>query len=85
MSQSPPSPLRRWRLQEQLSVANAAARVPIARQTWHSWERGQTIPPKPLMQRLFEMTGGAVTANDFYDLPQQDAAPEVRGQQDMAA
>lgn len=30
--------------------------------------RGDTIPSKPLMEKLFEHTGGQVTPNDFFGI-----------------
>lgn len=47
-------------------MADCAAQVPVTRQTWHSWERGGSVPPERLMARLVEMTAGAVQPNDFY-------------------
>ena len=69
MSGSSENKLRRWRREGGITVMNAAASIGVTRQTWHSWERGASIPPPALMQRIVAMTSGAVTANDFYDLP----------------
>lgn len=41
----------------------------VTRQTWDRWERGASRPTPSLMPALFDLTAGAVTANDFYDLP----------------
>lgn len=68
--------LRSWRRAQALSVQDAAARVPVSRQTWHSWERGGSIPPDQLMRRVFEITGGAMQPNDFYDLPHLPHPPQ---------
>lgn len=77
MMDRPESKLRTWRIGAGLSVVEAAARVKVSRQTWHGWERGATIPPVSLMQRIFDLTGGAVTANDFYDLPSPSETSEA--------
>lgn len=36
--------------------------------TVSSWEGGQ-MPDGPALRRIFEVTGGTVTPNDFLDLP----------------
>jgi DNA-binding XRE family transcriptional regulator len=68
MSDATVSKLRAWREGAGLSVSRAAANAGVARQTWHSWERGGSIPPARYMPKLHEMTGGAVTPNDFHAL-----------------
>lgn len=35
----------------------------------HRYARGEQIPSRDFMARIVEVTGGAVTPNDFYDLP----------------
>lgn len=60
--------LRAWRIGQNKSVNEAAAEIGCTRQTWYSWERGLNIPSPELMPKLVAMTGGTVTANDFYDL-----------------
>lgn len=75
MHELPKSKLRCWRLAEGLSVVAAAARIGVSRQTWHAWERGDNIPPGAMMRRLFDLTGGQVTANDFYHLPPPETGP----------
>lgn len=53
---------------EGLSDAELAARLGVGRQTVWRWRRGQAIPGRAAMQALYRQTGGAVTAEDFYDL-----------------
>jgi predicted transcriptional regulator len=58
--------LKKWRKAKGLSVPAASEMVPCTRQTWYSWERGGSRPPEHFMARIVELTGGAVTPNDFY-------------------
>lgn len=79
MTQSPITfKLRNWRRQHELSQAEAAARMGVARRTWHQWERAIVIPGPDHMAALHKLTGGEVEPNDFYDLsepqPEKDAA-----------
>ena len=60
------TPLKRWRLAQDRTVSDLAGLIPCTRQTWHSWERGASIPPPVMMAALVALTDGAVTANDFY-------------------
>ena len=32
------------------------------------WERGERVPQKDQMERIFRATNGAVTPNDFFDI-----------------
>lgn len=61
--------LRNWRRLNLLSQAGAAARLGVARRTWHQWEQGAVIPGAAHMVGLVVLTGGEVQPNDFYDLP----------------
>ncbi len=38
------NPLKRWRIVNDLTVRGAAAKVPIARESWRRWENGIDIP-----------------------------------------
>jgi DNA-binding XRE family transcriptional regulator len=67
--------LRTWRMAQEKSVNDAAAEVGCTRQTWHSWESGSNIPSADFMAKLIALTNGAVTANDFYDLPTHSNPP----------
>lgn len=40
---------------------------------------GERIPEPEIMQRIFDATGGLVTANDFYGLPSNIPTPAVQG------
>ena len=61
--------LRQWRISGGLTQARAATRAQVARRTWHLWEQGAAIPTPDAMRRLYLLTQGIVTPNDFYNLP----------------
>lgn len=65
--------LRNWRRNEGLTQADAAARLGVARRTWHQWEQGIAIPGAAHMVELVSFTGGQVQPNDFYALTAIDA------------
>ena len=50
------------------SVATLAAAIGVKRQTVYSYLRKEKIPSADTMARVVEVTGGAVTPNDFYDI-----------------
>ena len=33
--------------------------------TVYKWERGERLPRREMLRQIFDITGGAVTANDF--------------------
>lgn len=71
MSEMEQHPLRRWRLSQDpaLTLDAAAAGVGTFRGTWYDWETGRRIPDRSYMPKLYRYTRGAITPNDFYDLP----------------
>jgi transcriptional regulator with XRE-family HTH domain len=71
-------PLRAWRLEQGYTLDAAAAGVGTVRSTWCDWESGRRIPDRSTMPKVFAFTRGAVTPNDFYDLPDlAHAQPEL--------
>ncbi len=62
-------PLRQWRLERDYTLDAAAAGVGTVRQVWYDWEGGRRIPSREFMAAIYRFTRGAVTPNDFYDLP----------------
>lgn len=64
-------PLRAWREAQapDMTLDAAAAGVGTVRQVWWDWESGRRIPNRTFMARIYELTRGAVSPNDFYDLP----------------
>lgn len=64
-----------------LSDAKFAEIIDVDRSSVSRMRRGLHIPNRDVMQRIFDATNGAVTANDFFgipapasDAPSQDAA-----------
>lgn len=69
------------RLAEYLSENNLtherfAEIVGVSRPTVTHWLRGGRIPEFQHLQRVIEVTSGAVTANDFINLPEDREAGE---------
>ena len=72
------SALRAWRLAQlrngrRMTLEAAATMVGVTRSAWNDWEKGKRTPGQVLMRELYTLTGGAVTPNDFYELPDLDA------------
>lgn len=57
--------LTRFRERRGLSMAELARMAETSRQTIHRIENGDQWPSRDLMAKLKEVTGGAVTADDF--------------------
>lgn len=64
--------LRNWRRVNQLSQADAAEKMRVARRTWHQWERGTVIPGPEHMVKLVHLCDGAIEPNDFYAVSLRD-------------
>jgi transcriptional regulator with XRE-family HTH domain len=56
---------------ENLTLTAFAKRIGAGYTTVQQWATGTKLPRKPMMQKIFEATGGAVTPNDFCDLPRR--------------
>lgn len=50
-----------------------AKRLSVSQPAVHRYRNGR-IPTPDVMQKIIEATDGAVTANDFFQLPNNDAA-----------
>lgn len=57
-----------------LSQRAFAKRLDVKPITVWRWCHGHRLPDRASMQRIFEATGGQVSANDFYDLQPRKAA-----------
>ena len=64
-----PSKLRQWRRERGFSQTQAVQAVGVVRRTWNIWENGNGKPDDIFMIRLYVLTDGWITPNDFYDLP----------------
>ncbi|OYX62717.1 MAG: hypothetical protein B7Y88_13775 [Sphingomonadales bacterium 32-64-17] len=60
-------PLKKWRTDNDLTLAQAGELVGTSRQTWFGWETGRRKPSDAFMGKIRAVTEGKVTANDFYD------------------
>ena len=70
-------PLRKWRKSQGLTLETAASRIGTSRQVWSDWERWRRRPGPALMPKVRELTGGAISADDFFPSqsePQRAAA-----------
>lgn len=59
-------PLRRWRKSKGLTLEECAKRVGTSRQVWSDWERARRLPNRTFMPKVRALTGGQVTADDFF-------------------
>lgn len=76
-SKAPVHKLRQWRRSKGRSQVSCAAEAGVTRQTWINWEAGLAVPNPRSMPSISAMTGGEVTANDFY--PQKMEMPKKPG------
>lgn len=51
-----------------ISDSDFAAQIGVERQAVHRYRFGKRVPTKAILERIFEETGGQVSANDFFDL-----------------
>ena len=59
--------LREYMQERGWKDADLAQRIGVSVQAANRYRRGLRIPSGKVMRRIAEVTGGAVTANDFYD------------------
>lgn len=64
--------LRDWREHAGVSTKVIAAVLGTTTMCLNYWERGIRLPRAEAMRAIFALTQGAVTPNDFYDLPALD-------------
>lgn len=60
--------LPEWRILEKLTLAEAAGRIGVTAVAFGRYERGR-VPDPARLQKIIEVTGGKVTANDFFAIP----------------
>ena len=58
-----------------LSDADFAARIGVSRQAVHRYKTGRRIPDRPIMVRISGETENQVTADDFFRVATEEAAP----------
>lgn len=57
--------LTEWRKLRDLTMAQAAAMLDLTQPTISKIEAGKSWPDKSTLERIFQLTEGAVTPNDF--------------------
>lgn len=68
------SKLRGWCEEKRINFSEGARRIQTVPDTFRRYALGQRLPRPPHMVSIYILTAGAVTPNDFYDLP---ALPEA--------
>lgn len=63
---SPEHPLRKWRKSKGWTLQKCADAVGTSRMVWSDWERWRRRPNKHFMPRVRDLTGGIVSADDFF-------------------
>jgi transcriptional regulator with XRE-family HTH domain len=63
------SKLGDWRRAKGLTQEDLGAKLGCEKPTVARYEAGTRIPERDTMRRIYVVTDGAVTPNDFYDLP----------------
>jgi len=58
----------------EISDAAFARQIGVERQAVGRYKSGDRFPEKPILLKIYEVTAGAVTANDFADLPSHPEA-----------
>lgn len=61
--------LRAWRRANNLTVREAADRLGVTFHTIYRYEQGKVVPPPDKMRQIIALSGGAVTPDDFFDVP----------------
>ena len=49
-------------------VNDFAMQVGVVRSAVYSYAKGEKVPSRETMQKIYKLTNGQVTPNDFYDL-----------------
>lgn len=63
--------LSEWRKAKDLKPVDVAALIGCTTVALGRYERGR-VPEPGKLQKIIEVTGGAVTANDFFEVPGQE-------------
>lgn len=65
---TPMSDLRTWRKAKDLSRAELGELVGVTAVAIGRYENGR-VPDANVLQKIIDVSGGAVTANDFFEVP----------------
>lgn len=58
--------IKLYREKMNLSQVEAATQLSVSKDVYNSWEYEIRIPRPKQMKKIYEWSGGQVTANDFY-------------------
>lgn len=73
------SDLRAWREAKKLSRAQLGEKLGVTSVAIGRYEQGR-VPEPSVLQKIIEVSEGQVTANDFFEIPEQP-----QGSQEVAA
>jgi transcriptional regulator with XRE-family HTH domain len=65
--------LKTWRRARRLSQEALGAQLGVSAVAIGRYEMGR-VPEAAVLQKLIDLTGGAITANDFFELPNDEEA-----------
>ena len=68
------NPLRRWRLAENVTVADTALMLGVSTNTTTKWERGGGTPAPMRMVRLARVTGNKHIAQEWHAWQREQSA-----------
>lgn len=57
-----------WRKAQNITQTEAAEKIGVTPVSFGRYEGGR-VPEPQTLQKIIEVTGGAVTANDFFEIP----------------
>jgi len=66
--------LAKYLSDNEISDAAFARAIGVERQAVGRYKNDERFPEKPILVKIFEVTSGSVTANDFADLPSHPEA-----------
>jgi hypothetical protein len=80
--EAPRPKLARWLFDRDLDYGAAGERLGVTGETVRRWcmrfdDERRTVPGRPVLDKIFQWTAGAVTPADFWP-PQMAAAPVIR-------
>jgi len=61
--------LKDWRIKAGRTIASVAEELGVQSSTVVRWENGERDPDAVGKRKIFLMSGGAVSPDDFYDVP----------------
>jgi len=64
------SKLKKWREDRKLSQEQAGRLFEVSAVAFGRYERGR-VPEPEVLQKIIDGTAGEITANDFFDLPEE--------------